>query len=407
MWLIVGAGLSGAVMAQKIATLGHRVRVIDKRDHIGGNCYDFIDKETGIRMNKYGAHLFHTDDQGVWEYINRFCKWVRWEHRVLSMVEGQYVPVPVNITTVNMLVDGANLKDSQEMRTWLDQNVIKCDHIVNSEQMGESRVGRELYLKMFRPYTIKQWNRDPKDLDASVLGRIPVRDNFDVRYFPDKYQALPQLGYTHFFERLLSHPLIHVDLQVDFFDLPKAELDQYQGVIYTGPIDRFFKYWNGLHDDGDRGHEAGGHEAGNGGHDDDRGGDLEDLEYRSIDFKVERFKGIGYYQPNSVVNYPELQYPFTRIVEYKHFLNQEVNSGVGLDTVIVSETTNDYGEPYYPVPTERNMRLYAKYQKLADQLSGDGRIYFLGRLATYKYYNMDQAIRAALDMFEQVIRNVL
>jgi UDP-galactopyranose mutase len=239
---------------------------------------------------------------------------------------------------------------------------------------------------MFKPYTWKQWNKDPCDLDPSVLGRIPIRDNFDTRYFSDKYQALPEMGYTYFFEKLLSHSNITVDLGVDFFNLTKEDLNQYQGIIYTGPIDQFFKLWTperlisftqdkSILDD------------------------LNHLEYRSIDFKIERFMGMGYYQPNSVVNYPELKYPYTRIVEYKHFPNSCHPDN--MNTVIVSESTNDHGEPYYPVPTQRNMDLYVKYQRLAEQLSAEYPIHFLGRLATYKYYNMDQAIRAALDLTAQ------
>lgn len=393
MWLVVGAGLSGAVMAEQISRrLGQEVHVIDSRDHIGGNCYDYIDQETGIRINKYGAHLFHTDDQEVWEYIQKFSPWIRWEHKVLSMVDGKLVPVPVNITTVNTLFDGVHIKDSTEMQQWLDQNCIKHDRIVNSEQIAESRVGRDLYRKMFQPYTIKQWNKDPAELDPSVLARIPIRKDFDTRYFTDKYQGLPKHGYTQFFQNMLDSPLIKVCVNTNFFDLPQEEVAKYQGIIYTGPVDLFFS------------------ERSSG------GCELEKLEYRSIDFKIERFKGgvggMKYYQPNSVVNYPELKYPYTRIVEYKHFPNQpevggstDLNgvSGVGMDTVIVSETTNDHGEPYYPVPTERNMALYAKYQKLAEEVRIRGRkVHFLGRLATYKYYNMDQAIRAALDMFNQI-----
>ena len=379
MWLVVGAGLSGTVMAERISSLlGQEVHVIDSRDHIGGNCYDYIDQETGIRINKYGAHLFHTDDQEVWEYIQKFSPWIRWEHKVLSMVDGKLVPVPVNITTVNTLFDGVHIKDSIEMQQWLDQNCIKHQVIENSEQIAESRVGRDLYRKMFQPYTIKQWNKDPSELDPSVLARIPIRKDFDTRYFTDKYQGLPKHGYTQFFQNMLDSPLIKVRVNTNFFDLPQEEVAKYQGIIYTGPIDIFFSNRP------------------------DGGCDLEKLEYRSIDFKIERLVGVKYYQPNSVVNYPELKYPYTRIVEYKHFPN---NQGESNDTVIISETTNDHGEPYYPVPTERNMALYAKYQKLAEEVRIGGRkVHFLGRLATYKYYNMDQAIRAALDMFKQIFR---
>tara|TARA_R100001163_G_C5067030_1_gene205832 strand:+ start:1880 stop:3064 length:1185 start_codon:yes stop_codon:yes gene_type:complete len=392
MWLVVGAGLSGAVLAERIATKWNKqVLIIDKRDHIGGNCYDYKDPETGILMNKYGAHLFHTNNDKVWEYINQFDTWKRWEHKVLSYVDSQFVPVPVNITTVNMLLN-ENIQNSQEMNQLLEKIQQKpSDGVIeNSEQMAVSRVGRELYEKMFKPYTIKQWNRDPSELDASVLARIPVRDDFDVRYFADKYQALPANGYTSFFEKLLNNDLINIKLNCDLFsESGRKFLDDpnVEGVIYTGPIDQFFtnygKQFSELND-------------------------LEELEYRSIDFKITRFKNIGYYQPNSVVNYPEQEYPYTRIIEYKHFLNQQSK-----DTVIVSETTNDHGDPYYPIPNTRNLELYEKYRQMAEKLEnnkGQGiengkNIYFVGRLATYKYYNMDAAIDAALKMFDKLNKN--
>lgn len=390
MWLVVGAGLSGAVMAERIANVWKKkVLVIDKRNHIGGNCYDYIDDETGIRMNKYGAHLFHTEDKGVWDYINKFDKWIRWEHKVLSYVDDQFVPVPVNITTVNMLVDGANIKTQEEMHEWMHRNLIKYKEgeIKNSEQMALSRVGKELYEKMFKPYTIKQWNRDPSKLDASVLARIPMRDNFDVRYFADKYQALPAEGYTNFFKNLLDQDGIEVKLGVDFFDLVgddcEYKLKDFEGVIYTGPVDHYFMNIS----KGDEVETA-----------------MEPLEYRSIDFKIEKLPGVMYYQPNSVVNYPGVEYDFTRIVEYKHFLNQKQPDGK-TGTVIVSETTNDTGDPYYPVPNERNNALYKKYQEMAEKLEKQN-IYFIGRLATYKYYNMDGAIRAALDLFDRLNQKI-
>jgi len=369
MYLIVGCGLTGVVIAERIASqLNESVLIIEKRDHIGGNCYDYIDNETGILVNKYGAHLFHTNNKEVWEYINRFDTWIRWEHKVLSYVDNKFVPMPVNITTVNELCN-EHLQNEQDMNEWLENNQIKYEEITNSEEMAKSRIGETLYENLIKPYTYKQWNKYPNELNASVLARIPLRNNFDTRYFNDKYQALPKYGYTHFFESILSHPNIKYMLNTDYFDFIKNTNLKFKKIIYTGPIDAYFNL-----------------------------SELDKLEYRSIDFKIERYKNMNYYQPNSVVNYPELQYPYTRIVEYKHFLNQQSSH-----TIIVSETTNDTGEPYYPVPNQKNLELYKKYKKLAELEEKENNVYFVGRLANYKYFNMDEAITNALDFFDRFI----
>ena len=234
MYLIVGCGLSGAVIAEKIATkLNQKVLIIDKRDHIGGNCYDYIDSDTGIRMCKYGAHIFRTNNETVWEYINKYSEWVRWEHKVLSKVDNRFVCVPVNITTVNELCN-QNIQTSKEMDQWLEKNQVKYDEeIVNSEQSAKAKIGEVLYEKMIRPYTLKQWDREPKDLDKSVLKNIPVRNNFDTRYFDHKYQVLPENGYTKFIQNILDHPNIEVKLNTPYNSEMKADK-----IIFTGPIDR-------------------------------------------------------------------------------------------------------------------------------------------------------------------------
>jgi len=360
--LIVGCGLSGVVIAERFANQNQKVLIIDKRDHIGGNTYDYIDPDTGILMNKYGAHLFHTNNDRVWEYVNRFSNWIRWDHEVVASVDRKLVSIPVNITTVNSLC-GENLQTTAEMNAWLEKTQVKYEAIDNSEKMAKSRVGSVLYDKLIRNYTFKQWGKYPEELDASVLARIPIRNDFDTRYFTDKYQALPERGYTEFIKKILDNPNITVRLGIDYFefinDLDLSEVP----IIYTGPIDAFYA---------------------------ERG--LEKLEYRSIDFVIERPVGVKFYQPNSVVNYPEISVPFTRIVEYKHFLNQD-SSG----TVIVKEITTDSGEPYYPVPNKKNMNLYEKYRELAIR---EKNIHFLGRLANYKYFNMDTAILNALEYFD-------
>ncbi len=360
--LVVGCGLSGVVIAEQYASQkGKKVLIIEKRDHIGGNVYDYIDEETGILMSKYGAHLFHTNSEKVWDYINKFDKWIRWDHEVIGEVDGKLVSIPVNITTVNSLC-GTNLQTTEEMNEWLKNNQVKYDVIENSEQMAKSRVGEVLYEKIFKDYTFKQWEKYPDELDPLVLARIPIRNDFDTRYFSDKYQALPEKGYTHFVQQILnSSSNISVQLNTNYFDFIKTTpIESFEKVIFTGPIDAFYA-------------EKG----------------LETLEYRSIDFQIERYKNMNYYQPKSVVNYPQNNVPYTRIVEYKHFLNQQ-----SPHTVIVKEVTKAEGEPYYPVFNKKNMDLYEQYKKFAEE---EKSVDFIGRLANYKYFNMDATILNALE----------
>ena len=369
--LIVGCGLSGAVIAEQYVTrTGQKVLIIDKREHIGGNVYDSLDTETGIRVSKYGAHLFHTNDDGVWNYVNKYSKWTRWDHQVLGQVDGKLINIPVNINTVNALC-AENIRTSSEMDQWLSENQEQytIKNIENSEQMAKSRVGSLLYDKIFKHYTYKQWAKYPEELDASVLARIPIRNDFDNRYFSDRYQALPTDGYTNLIENIIKHEQITVKLGIDFGKMTDEEKNQYETIIYTGPIDAYFENLG-----------------------------LEKLEYRSINFVTETHKNTRFYQQGSVVNYPESVVPYTRIVEYKHFLNQTSS-----DTIIVKEYTTDVGEPYYPIPNKRNMDLYEKYKELTQDQS---KVHFIGRLANYKYFNMDAAIRNALDYFENKLINV-
>tara|TARA_Y100000389_G_scaffold93692_1_gene90345 strand:- start:1235 stop:2362 length:1128 start_codon:yes stop_codon:yes gene_type:complete len=363
--IIVGAGLSGIVLGEQLSSeQNKKILVIDKRDHIGGNCYDYIDDETGILMNKYGAHLFHTNDENVYKYINQFCEWKKWEHKVLGLIDNKYLPIPPNIITVNELCN-ENIQSKEEMEDWLVDNQIKYDEITNGEEMAKSRVGNVLYEKIFKHYTYKQWKKYPEELAPEVLARIPVRNSFDDRYFSDKYQCLPIKGYTAFFQSILDKHKHNIDvkLNVDFFSI-KDKIRKDQIVIYTGPIDTYFS---------------------------DKG--LEKLEYRSIDFHIERKMNTKYFQPYSVVNYTNSDIPYTRCVEYKHFLNQQSDH-----TIYVKETTTDDGEPYYPVLNDRNKQLYQKYQQMADK-EGDN-IHFIGRLASYKYFNMDQAISNSLNYYK-------
>ncbi len=361
--LIIGAGISGAVLAERYASIGKKVLILEKRPHIAGNCFDYID-DNGILVSKYGAHLFHTQFEDVWTYVNRFSEWYDWEHKVFAKVDGQLVPIPVNITTVNKLF-GLNLSTEEEMRKWLDENRTPIEFPENGKEAVLDKVGPELYEKMFRHYTKKQWDKYPEELDASVLNRIPVRTNFDDRYFSDKYQALPKGGYTKLFSSILSNPNIRVELNTDYFDV-KDEIHGFEKLFYTGPIDRFFEFKHSIEDK---------------------------LEYRSINFVSETVDQ-EFFQENSVVNYPGMEVDFTRIIEYKHFGDQKSDK-----TIIVKEYTVDTGEPYYPVPNEKNRRIYNRYKEEAEKLKD---IYFVGRLANYKYFNMDQAFKNALDLFKNL-----
>jgi UDP-galactopyranose mutase len=367
--LIIGCGLSGVTIAERFANLKNKkVLIIDKRDHIGGNVYDYIDQETNILISKYGAHLFHTNNERVWNYISSFDKWIRYDHKVIGKIDNNLINIPVNINTVNTLCN-ENIKTVEEMDKWLNDNQIKYDVIDDSEKMCKSRVGNILYEKIFKDYTFKQWNKYPNELKPEVLARIPIRNDFDNRYFNDRFQYLPEKGYTHFINNILNNPNIHVLLNTDYFEFIKNnDISHFERIIYTGPIDNFYHDKN-----------------------------LEKLEYRSIDFIVERFKNMNFYQTNSVVNYPQLDVPFTRIVEYKHFLNQQSD-----DTIIVKEITKDDGEPYYPVLNEKNLQLYNKYKQFT---LNEKNIHFLGRLANYKYFNMDEAILNALEYFDNHFDN--
>jgi len=301
--------------------------------------------------------------------VNRFGEWYPWEHKVVARVDGKTVPIPVNITTVNTLFN-EQLTNEGEMKQWLDGHRIPIDIPANGEEAVLNRVGNELYEKMFKHYTKKQWDKYPAELDASVLERIPVRYNFDDRYFSDTYQALPKGGYTKLFEKMLAHPNIEVVLNTDYFDV-KDHYRGYEKLFYTGPIDRFFEFKHSL---------------------------SENLEYRSINFVSETVDA-PFFQENSVVNYPGTDVDYTRIIEYKHFGNQQSEK-----TTVVKEFTVDHGEPYYPVPNPRNQKIYDLYKAEAEKLTD---VYFVGRLANYKYFNMDQAFKNALDLFDSLKEEAL
>jgi UDP-galactopyranose mutase len=354
-YLIVGAGFAGSVLAERLAVgSGHKVLLVDRRAHIGGNAYDRYNAD-GILVHKYGPHIFHTNARDVFEYLSRFTDWRPYEHRVRASVDGQLVPMPINLDTINQLY-GLNLSGA-EMAGFLAQAAESREKIVTSEDVVVSKIGRELYEKFFRNYTRKQWDLDPSELDASVTARVPVRTNRDDRYFTDSYQAMPLHGYTAMFERVLDHPNIKVMLNTDYREI-QGQIP-YGAMIYTGAIDEFFDFCYGK------------------------------LPYRSLEFRHETIDR-PVYQSAPVVNYPN-EHLYTRITEFKYLTGQEHRK-----TAIVYEYPRAEGDPYYPVPKPENAQLYKQYKALADTTPGT---YFVGRLATYKYYNMDQVTAQALTLY--------
>jgi UDP-galactopyranose mutase len=358
-YLVVGAGFAGSVIAERLASqAGKRVLLCDRRPHIGGNAYDCYD-DAGILIHKYGPHIFHTNSRRVFEYLSQFTRWRPYEHRVLASVDGKLLPIPINLDTVNRLY-GLNLR-SEELEAWFAQRAEPRAQIRTSEDVVVSKVGRDLYEKFFRHYTRKQWGLDPSELDASVIARIPVRTNRDDRYFTDTYQYMPLHGYTRLFENMLAHPNIKLLLNTDYREI--MGLIPFREMIYTGPIDEFFDYCFGK------------------------------LPYRSLEFRFETLD-MPWVQPVAVINYPN-EHPYTRVTEFKHLSGQAHRQ-----TTIVYEYPRAEGDPYYPVPRPENAELYKRYKELADQTPN---VHFVGRLATYRYYNMDQVVGQALALFDKLM----
>ncbi|MBD0331511.1 MAG: UDP-galactopyranose mutase [Chitinophagaceae bacterium] len=357
-YLVVGAGFAGSVLAERLASqAGKKVLVIDKRDHIGGNAYDYYN-EDGILIHKYGPHIFHTNSKEVFEYLSQFTEWRQYEHKVLASVDGQLVPIPINLNTINQLY-GLNLNSSQ-VESFFASKAEPVARIRTSEDVVVSKIGRELYERFFRGYTRKMWDLDPSELDASVTARIPTRTNKDNRYFTDTYQAMPLHGYTEMFRKMLSHPNIKVMLNTDYKEV--VDIIPHKKLIYTGPIDAYFNYCYGK------------------------------LPYRSLEFKFQTIDAENF-QPTGTVNYPNEQL-YTRITEFKFLTGQKHHK-----TSIVYEFPRAEGDPYYPVPRPENAELYKKYQQLTTNMTNT---YFVGRLATYKYYNMDQVVAQALTLFKKI-----
>jgi UDP-galactopyranose mutase len=356
-YLIVGAGFAGSVCAERLAFAGKRVLLCERRSHIGGNAFDHHD-DAGLLVHRYGPHIFHTASDRIFRYLSRFTEWRPYEHRVLVHVDGKLLPFPINVDTINRLY-GLDL-DETNIGEFYESRAERIAHPRTSEDVVVSRVGRDLYEKFFRNYTRKQWGLDPSELDAAVAARVPARSNRDDRYFTDEFQAMPLHGYTRLFERMLDSPNITIALNADYRDVVGEVA--FREMIYTGPIDAFFDHCYGR------------------------------LPYRSLDFVFETHDA-PLYQRAAVINYPN-EHAYTRITEFKYLTGQEHPK-----TSIVREYSRADGDPYYPVPRPENAELYRRYKSLADAMPG---VSFVGRLATYKYYNMDQVVGQALALVDLV-----
>jgi UDP-galactopyranose mutase len=370
--VVVGSGFFGLTIAERCATqLGLKVLVLDRRPHIGGNAYSEAEPETGIEVHKYGAHLFHTSNQRVWDYVNRFTAFTGYQHRVFTIYKGRVYPMPVNLATICEYF--GRFMSPEEARALVAEQAdeIDTDKAENFEEKGISLVGRPLYEAFFRGYTAKQWQTDPKDLPAAVVSRLPVRYNFNNRYFSDTFEGLPANGYTAWLENMADHPNIEVRLSSDFFDV-RDDIRGNIPVVYTGPVDAYF------------GNQAG------------------ELSWRTLDFEVE-VKKTGDFQGTSVMNYADEDVPYTRIHEFRHF-HPERDWYPNDKTVIMREYSRfaDKGdEPYYPINTAEDRQKLLAYRDLA---KAEPDVLFGGRLGTYKYLDMHMAIGSALTMFENKLR---
>lgn len=360
MILIVGAGLSGCVIAERIANeLKEEVHIIDRRKHIAGNIHDYID-ENGVMVHTYGPHAFHTNKEDVWKYLSRFTQWKPYFHHVEGYIDGNNVPIPFNFNTIEKLFpkDYANNLINDLVEEFGINKKVTIMELLENDKFKD--LAKYVYEKVFLGYTVKQWDKKPEELDISVSARVPINTSRDDRYFQDKYQAIPEDGYTKMIENMIDSSLIRVDLGVDFKDIDKSK---YKKIIYTGMIDEYFEY------------------------------SLGKLPYRSLEFKLKTIEK-EYYQNTAQKNF-SANFDFTRITEYKYFLDQQTDkSTIAFEYPFAYEEGKN--EPYYPIPNDENHKLYKSYKKLAEQ---EKNTIFLGRLAEYKYYNMDQIVESVLDTF--------
>ncbi len=380
--VVVGAGLFGLTVAQQaVERLGVRVEIIDVRDHIGGNAYSYMDEETGAEIHKYGAHLFHTSNQRVWDYVNRFTSFTDYVHRVYATHDGEVYPLPINLGTINQFFRAHYTPAEAKALVAEQAGELAGKDPQNLNDKGISLIGRPLYEAFIKNYTGKQWQTDPKDLPAGIINRLPVRFNYDNRYFKDTWEGLPADGYTAWMERMIDDPRIHVTLETDFFDESqpynrKALAAAGVPVVYTGPVDRYFDY------------------------------SLGELKWRTVDFKEVRYdEGDHFGCP--VMNFSDADVPYTRAIEFKNF-NPERAASQNPDRTVVWEEYSRFAErgdePYYPINTEADKALYARYEELA---KAEPKTVFGGRLGTYKYYDMHNVIDTALTAYEEQVEPLL
>ena len=364
--LVVGAGLSGCVIAERFANLlNKKVLIVERRNHIAGNCYDCLE-ENGVMIHRYGPHYFRTNNPQIVDYLSLYTSWIEGRYFVKSFYNGKLYPFPINLSTLEQFF-GQTLS-AEDALNLLESKREKIEHPANSEEYVLSKVGRELYEAFYRNYTLKQWGRHPKELDSSVCGRIPIRMNRDERYVEHPYQIMPKDGYTAMVEKMISHPNIHLMLNTDY--KKDVEISKARIIVYTGPIDAYFDYSLGR------------------------------LPWRSLNFRVENINQ-EFVQPCVQINYPN-DYDYTRCVEIKHVTQQK-----HAQTTLVYEYPTAVGDPYYPVPALENKVLYERYKLLADEKTRTRNVYFVGRLAQYAYLNMDEVIEQALKKFKTIKANSL
>ena len=372
--IVVGSGFFGLTVAERAATqLGKRVLVLDRRDHIGGNAYSEAEPETGIEVHRYGAHLFHTSNKRVWDYVNKFTDFTGYQHRVFTIYQGRVYPMPVNLATICEYFGEYLTPDQARARVAEQAAEIEGKDAANLEEKAISLIGRPLYEAFVRGYTAKQWQTDPTELPPGIIARLPVRYDFNNRYFNDTYEGLPVGGYTAWLRRMAEHPNIELRLSTDWFDV-RADLPDDVPVIYTGPLDQYFGYSEG------------------------------ELGWRTLDFEQEVLSDCGDFQGTSVMNYADLDVPYTRIHEFRHF-HPERDYRTD-KTVIFKEYSRfaDRGdEPYYPINTAGDRAKLERYRELARKETANGKVLFGGRLGTYKYLDMHMAIGSALSMFDNKI----